>query len=76
MDALMHSALRLEIKWPSRERCKSPLKEQQFQVTSELKDSHRHPIPASKPPCCPVGGGLAHPGNPGPPRPHRPHLST
>ena len=54
----MHSELRPEIKQGSvgAATCKSPLREGQFQVTSELGDSHRHPTPPSGPPCMPPGG--------------------
>lgn len=56
MAALMHSALRLEIKQASlRSARKSALKETQFQMTSELDNSHRHPTPPARPPCCPLG---------------------
>lgn len=52
------NALRPEIKQDSvgAATCKSPLREGQFQVTSELRDSHRHPTPPSGPPCLPSGG--------------------
>lgn len=35
----------------------------EFQVSSELRDSHRHPTPPSGPPCGPSGVCLTHPGN-------------
>lgn len=53
--ALKCSALRPEIKLPRAESssCKSLLKEERFQVSSEPEDSHRHPTPPCCPPCCP-----------------------